>query len=109
MNLSNNIENDKNETLTKEGVENFIKEIEERLIRMENEIKSYTIDRFEENIAVCEDRDTKEMINIDISELPEGSKEGTILSYKDGKFYKAEEEQQEIEERIKRKMDDLWN
>ena len=109
MDLINKLENSTKDILTKEGIEQFIKEIEERLKMMENEIKTYTVDRFEGNIAVCEDRDTKEMINIDKDDLPEEIKEGSILEYRNGKFYIDEQSQKEIEDRIKKKMDDLWN
>ena len=109
MDLNNKLENSTKDILTKDGIEQFIKEIEERLKMMENEIKTYTVDRFEGNIAVCEDRDTKETINIEREDLPEEIKEGSILEYRNGKFYIDEKSQTEIEDRIKKKMDDLWN
>lgn len=89
-------------------VSNFIKEMEGKLQNM-NEIKEYTIDRLEGNIAVCEDRDTKEMVNIKIKELPLGIKEGSILTYKNGEFTINKEKEQEISERISQKMNNLWN
>ena len=109
MDLNNKLENSTKEILTKEGIEQFIKDIEERLKKMENEVKTYTVDRVEGDIAVCENRDTKEMINFNIEDLPEEIKEGSIIAYKDGKFHIDEESRKEIEDRIKQKMDDLWN
>ena len=52
------------QTVAKEAISNldingFIKELEGRLKGM-NEEKEYTIDRFENELAVCEDRQTKE-------------------------------------------------
>ncbi len=89
-------------------VSNFIKEMEEKLQNMNN-IKEYTVDRFEGNMAICEDRETKEMINIKIEDLPSEIKEGSILAYKNGKFTINKEKEQEISERITQKMDNLWN
>ena len=88
----------------------FIKELEKGIgIMCNNEIKEYTVDRFEEDMAVCEDRETKEIINIKITELPKEIKEGNIIIYKDGKFSCNNEKEQEVEKRIKEKMDNLWN
>lgn len=51
---------------------------------MNNEIKEYTIDRFEGNFAVCEDRDTGEMVNFKRDDLPQNAREGSILKYSNG-------------------------
>ena len=45
---------------------------------MENNMK-YVIDRIEEDIAVLQDLNTKEIFNINIKELPANIKEGTYL------------------------------
>ena len=37
------------------------------------------VDRIEENIAVCEDRETRVMFNIELSKLPENVKEGDVI------------------------------
>lgn len=39
----------------------------------------YSVDRIEENFAVCEDEDGK-FINIQLSDLPEGVREGDLIS-----------------------------
>lgn len=109
MDLINKLEHSKNKILTTDEIQKFIKDIEEKIKKMENEVKTYTIDRFEENIAVCEDRSTKEIINIDKKELPNNINEGDIIEYRNGNYYKNEESQKNIEDRIKKKMDDLWN
>ena len=75
---------------------------------MEDEIL-YTVDRFEGNYAVCENRATGQMVNIDTSKLPTGIKEGSLLIYKDGIFQIDKEIQKEIEERINKKINELWN
>ena len=76
------------------------------LEKMEQEL---TIDRFEGNIAVCEDRKTGKMIEVDISLLPENCAEGTVLKYQNGRYEIDNKKQEEISSRIQNKMDNLWN
>lgn len=71
--------------------------------------ETLVIDRIEGNIAICENRYSKVITEIDLSKLPEGSKEGTIIKYLDGEYVIDEEEQLKIEQRIKQMMDDLWD
>ena len=54
----------------------------------------YAIDRIEENIAILENINTKEKLEININELPKEIKEGSILVFKDNKYIidEAEEE-----------------
>ena len=59
-------------------------------------------------IAVCENRANGVIINIQISKLPENIREGSILKYYDGKYRLDFDEQKNIEDRIKDKMDSLW-
>ncbi len=91
--------------IQKIDVSNFIEELVERLRKMEEE---YVIDRFEGNIAVCEERKTGKKKEILKEELPEGVKEGSILKEENGKYVKIEKEQEEVESRIKDKMNKLW-
>ena len=97
------------EIINKNDINDFVKQIEERLNNMENEIKTYTIDRFEGNIAVCEDRETKEIINIDKSKLPINAKEGNIVCFKNNKYELETKKEEEISNRIQEKMNKLWN
>ncbi len=46
--------------------------------------KRYTIDRFENDVAVCEEKSTQKMVDIPISLLPQNVKEQDILSFIDG-------------------------
>lgn len=108
LDISNFFRTLENEAHSKINIENFMKEIESRLKNMQEE-KEYTIDRFEGDLAVCEDRKTKEMINIKRKDLPEDSREGSILKLKNGKFELDLEEEEKVEKRIKEKMDNLWN
>lgn len=71
--------------------------------------KIFVVDRIEDNVAVCENRKNKKMINIELSNLPEGTKEGTVLRYKMGKYTIDLQLQSEIEQQIQDKMNDIWN
>lgn len=108
LDISNFFRTLENEAHSKINIENFMKEIESRFKNMQEE-KVYTIDRFEGDLAVCEDRETKEMINIKRKDLPEDSREGSILKLKNGKFELDLEEEEKVEKRIKEKMDNLWS
>lgn len=108
INLSDLVKSVTSELKHSDIVESFIREIEKGLTKMD-ERKELTIDRFEGDIAVCENRQTKEMINVKAEELPEGAREGNILIRKEGKFVLNQGKEQEISERIKEKMDNLWN
>lgn len=84
-------------------IQSFLKQIAERLEKMEEEL---AIDRIEGDIAVCENRKTKEMRNISLSELPKGIREGSILKWQNGKY--ELDESRETEKRIEQKMKDVW-
>ena len=70
--------------------------------------ETIVVDRIEGDIAVCENRANGVIINIQISKLPENIREGSILKYYDGKYRLDSDEQKNIEDRIKDKMDSLW-
>lgn len=72
-------------------------------------IETFTVDRIEDDIVVLENRTTQEMININISELPNDIKTGDILKKVNGKYFVDEEETKNVERRIEDKMNDLWN
>lgn len=55
----------------------------------------YAIDRIENNIAVLENLETKEIIEVDISLLPEGSKESSIITIIDNE-YKLDIEDEQV-------------
>lgn len=101
INLFKNITN----AVSKLNVSDFIKQLTERLNNMDKEL---VIDRIENDNAVCEDRKTKEIININLSELPEESKEGSVIKLENGKYIIDIEKEKEISDRIKNKMDNLW-
>ncbi len=86
-------------------VNQFKRELTNKFEEMENR---YTVDRFEGDIAVIENRDTGEMININKNDLPNGIHEGSILKINNGKYEIDLEEEKNIEQRIKDKMNKLW-
>lgn len=97
------------EVLNKDTLSTFSNQIEERLKNMgKDEVKEYTVDRFEGNYAVLENRQTKEMVNIEKDKLPQNISEGNILKYQNGNYTIDNDLQKEVEERIRQKMNDLW-
>ena len=87
-------------------VGNFIEQIAEGLKKMN---EKWVIDRIEENVAICEERNTGKKKEIAKEQLPEGAKEGSVLKQENGKYVLDRKAQQEIEERIEEKMNNLWN
>ena len=114
LNLFENLNDRINKTLEKAKKEKSIKpsniyEDELNLAKKLDAIEEYTIERFEENIVVLENRENQKMINVGRDKIPEGVKEGDIVRVINGKILKDEKKTEEVSERIKNKMDDLWN
>lgn len=101
MNLFKEVEKE----FEKVNVNEFIKEIIERLKQMEEEL---VIDRYEGDIAICEDRKTGNIKEIPKGNIEEGLKEGSVIKLQNGIYVQDKEKQQEIEQKIKEKMDNLW-
>ncbi len=91
--------------IRKINISDFINEVIERLEKMEEEL---VIDRFEENIAVCEDRKTGKIIEIPIEKIQENVKEGDVIKQVEGIYKKDIERQEEIEKEIEDKMNKIW-
>ena len=110
MQIQNNnyITNEKLDYLYKEK-NNFESLIQNILKEFELMEEIFVIDRIENNIAVCENRSTGKMTEIEISKLPKDIKEGAVLKYENGEYKIDIEEQKNIEERIKEKMRNIWN
>lgn len=70
--------------------------------------KVLVVDRIEGEIAICENRRSKRILQINVARLPDGIREGTILKYKRGAFSIAMQTQKIIAERIQEKMNNLW-
>ena len=102
-------------------------QIQEKMTDMKNEIKQnttseeielakkldaieeYSVDRFEDDIAVLEDRKTGKIKNISQKDLPDNVEEGSILKCINGKFVIDEELTRNERAKIKEQMDNLWN
>lgn len=84
---------------------NFSKELNKYL---EFENKLFSIDRFEGEFAVCENRETGEIINIDRNALPENIKEGSIIKYENGNFILDHDETAKKQTEIKNMVNNLF-
>ena len=98
-----------NNILAKKEKERFIQEFIKQIFQKINKEIILVVDRFEGNIAVCEDRETGEMTNIEITKLPEGVLEGDVLNYKNGEYTIDVEKRKEIEDRINNKVKNLFD
>jgi len=65
------------------------------------------IDRFEEEYAVCEN-EYKKMINIHISELPQGIKEGDCIELINEKYIINHKETERLRKEIEKLTENLW-
>ncbi len=65
----------------------------------------YIVDRIEEDFAVCENSETYDMINIPLSELPEGIREGNCIRLVNDEYIVDEE----LENQRKKDLDDKIN
>lgn len=68
----------------------------------------YVVERIEEGIAVLEEQESGEIINMDLSEIPFIIKEGDVIIYENDEWNNSLEEKELIDERIQQKMNDLW-
>ena len=70
--------------------------------------KRLVVDRFEGEMAVCQDPETRAMEDVPRAMLPEGTREGDVL-VADGEGYRLDgDEAERRRKRIARKMEDLW-
>ena len=109
-NLENLIENGKEKDTNPVNIQSEnISQDELELANKLDAIEEFTVDRFEGDVVVLENRETQEMINMEKEELPEELKTGDIIKKINGKFYIDRIETEKIEKRIENKMKDLWN
>ena len=101
--ISKTIENNKN---INSG--SGINEDEIELAQKLDAIEEFTVDRFEENYVVLENRKTNEIINVNKNELPEGIDEGDTLDKINGKYIIDRNKTEEVSNRISDKMNNLW-
>lgn len=106
IDLFQNIENQLNKD-KKLGEKSNSEEIE--LAKKLEAIEEYSIDRFEGEIAVLENRKTKEIKKVSKNQLPDNMKEGNIIEEINGKYMYNEEKTQLELSRIIEKSKKLWN
>lgn len=66
------------------------------------------IDRIEGKIVICQKLENKEMIEINIEELPKEIKEGNVLILENGEYKIDIEEEEKRRKRIEEKTKNLW-
>ena len=69
----------------------------------------YIVDRIEDNIAVLENKETNEIINIDISILPTNLKEGNVLRYENNTYILDNDEEEKRRQLLLEKFNKLKN
>lgn len=107
--ISKTIENVKeNINLSKIIGGDIVSENELELAQKLNAIEEFSIDRFENDIAILENRVTGEKKDIEKSKLPSRVKEGSVLKCINGKYIYDEELTKQEQESIKQQMDNLW-
>lgn len=103
--LFNNLEQNISSNNFNNFIESFINELKSYLDKSLNPL--YTLDRFEGNFAVLENRNTKKMTDIPISNIPANAKEGDILRLSNGSYVVDHEETNNVSNKIRQKMDNL--
>lgn len=69
----------------------------------------YAIDQIIDNIAILENIETKEKLEVDTKLLPKNFKEKNILVEKNGKYFKDKKEEEARLKRIEEKLKRLQN
>ena len=69
----------------------------------------YAIDQIIDNIAILENIETKEKLEVDTNLLPKNIKEKNILVEKNGKYFKDKKEEAARLKRIEEKLKRLQN
>ena len=64
------------------------------------------IDRIEGEYVVCENQETKEILNLDRTYFPSNAKDGDLIEFADGLVTILDNT--EIKNRIQEKMNNLW-
>lgn len=79
-------------------------------IKIKNELykPNVIIDRFEEDIAVCEVLGTNTLVNIKKDKLPINIKEGNVLKFNNGRYVIDFNKSSKIKENIENIVKDLW-
>jgi len=67
----------------------------------------YSIDRIENSLAVLQNIETLELIDVEIDKLPNDVTEGDILLYNDGEYTLDKDTTAKRKENIKKRFNDL--
>lgn len=105
LDLFNNLGKNISSNSSNNFIDNFINELKNFLDKNSNSL--YTLDRFEGNFAILENRTTKKMTDIPISNIPSNAKEGDILKLSNGSYVIDYKETNIVSDRIRYKMDNL--
>ncbi len=105
LDLFNNLSKNLSSNSSNNFIGNFINELKNFLNKDSNSM--YTLDRFEGDFAILENRSTKKMTDIPISNIPSNAKEGDILKLSNGSYVIDYEETSIVSDRIRDKMDNL--
>ena len=107
--INNNIGQNISENLKKQEIKNKtnISNEEIEVAQKLDAIEEYTIDRFEGNKAVLENRKTGKMKNVEKDKLPKEIKEGSILNCINEKYFLNQEKTKEVEKNIENKFNKL--
>lgn len=85
-----------------------ISQTEIELAQKLDAVEEFSIDRFEEDMIVLENRKNGEKININKDKLPRNLKEGDIIKRINGKYFLDKQGTMSERDRIKNKMNNLW-
>lgn len=90
-------------------IDNFIDELRSKLDKANSIDKTddflFTLDRYEGDFAVCENRESREMINISRNKISNLAKEGDVIRLKNGMY--VVDNSTDIEN-IEKKVEKLW-
>lgn len=86
-----------------------INQTEIELAKKLDAIQEFSVDRFEGDIAVLENRENGNRINLERNKLPNNLKEGDILKCINGKYSLDKDRTIDETNRIRDKMNNLWN
>ncbi len=75
---------------------------------LKNTVTTFSIDRFEGNYAICEDRNTQEMVSISKALLPVNSKSGDILKFENDRLIIDDVATLKEQQEIKKLVDQLF-
>lgn len=94
---------------TKQEIQSNTQTEEIELAKKLDAVEEYSVDRFEGEYAILENRKTSEIKKVQKDSLPENIKEGSVLEYVNGKYIYNEETTNFEKAKIKGRMDQLWN